>query len=278
MGSDRDGQGHPHVLAARAAVPCARAIAVALALLASCSANAVAGPIKLTATFARGATLGAATVLDAELHVAPRRAPATEVRVYYPASLGILSSGLGLVACRRPASDFVTVLITAPRLGGCSPNAVMADGSARADVQLSDGQVIREFATVALLSGAVVNGRIGLVFFVEGVRPFGARLVYAGELRPAPAPFGGALVAHLPAIPSLAGTATVALTDMRLAIGSHTIVYRARTGKRYRPEGVALPSRCPRGGFRFRGEVAFADGARAVAETVVRCPPPAGSM
>jgi len=258
-------------------VPYARAIVVALAAIASCSATAAARPVELTAGFARGATLGAATVLHAELRVDPRRAPATEVRVYYPASVGLLSSGLGLVACSRPAADFATVLITGSRLGGCSPNAVIAYGTARANVLLSDGQVIPEYATVTLLLGEVVNGRIGLVVFVDGVRPFGAKLAYAGELRRASGSFGGALVARLPAIPALAGTATVALTNMRLAIGSRAIVYRTRGGERYRPEGVALPSRCPSGGFRFRAEVGFADGGQAAAETVVRCPPAAGS-
>jgi hypothetical protein len=168
-------------------------------------------------------------------------------------------------------------MITGPRLGGCSPNAVIAYGTARANVRLNDGQVIPEFATVSLLLGEVVNGRIGLVVYVNGVRPFGAKLAFAGELSRASGSFGGALVARLPAIPALEGTATVTLTNMRLAIGSRAIVYRTRSGARYRPEGVALPSRCPRQGFRFRSEVTFADGGRASAETVVPCPPAAGS-
>lgn len=258
-------------------MPRAGALAAALAVLAIWSATAAGRAVELTAAFAPGATLGAATVLHADLRVDPRRAPTTEVRVYYPASVGVVSSGLGLVACRRSPSDFATVLITGPTLGGCPANAVMAYGSARANVRLSDGQVIPEFATVALLSGEVVDDRVGLVVFVTGIHPFGAKLVYRGELLAATGTFGGALVAQLPAIPSLDGTATVALTRMRLAIGSRAIVYRTRAGKRYRPEGVALPSRCPRGGFRFRAEVRFQDGGRAAGETVVRCPPAAGS-
>lgn len=244
---------------------------MALALLAGTAAMAAAAPIELTARFAPGAKLGSSTVLHAELHIDARRAPTTEVRVYYPASVGVLSSGLGLVPCKRPASDFAEVIVTAPRLGGCSPNGVIAYGFAHADVRLSDGQVIDEYAAVTLLAGEVVGGSIGLVTFVDGIRPFGGKLVYGGELRPAARPFGGALVARLPAIPSLAGTATVALTDMRLAIGSRAIVYRTRAGERYRPEGVALPSRCPRRGFRFRAEIDFADGSSAAAETVARC-------
>jgi len=252
----------------------AGAVAVALAILASCSPAAAARPVELTAAFDHGATLGAATALHAELRVDPRRPPATEVRVYWPASIGVLSSGLGLAACRRPASDFARILIEGPRFGGCPQNAVMAYGAATANVRLSDGQTIPEYATVAVLSGAIVNGSYGLVVFVTGQHPFGGQLAYAGELRPASGSFGGAFVARLPAIPSLAGIATVALTDMRLAIGSHAIVYRTRSGERYRPEGVALPERCPRRGFRFRAEVAFeGGGVRKTAETVVPCPP-----
>jgi hypothetical protein len=236
---------------------------------------AARGPAELTAAFERGATLGAATVVHAELRVDPRRArsPATEIRVFYPAGVGVLSSGLGLASCTRSVADFAEVVISGPRLGGCSPNAVIAHGTARANVRLSDGQVIPEFANVAILSGEIVGDGVGLVVLVNGLRPFAAQLAYAGELRAASGPFGGALAARLPAIPALEGVATVALVKLRLAIGSRRIVYRTRGGQRYRPEGVILPARCPPGGFRFRAQVAFEDGGRAMADTAVPCPP-----
>lgn len=260
-------------------MPRARLVAALLTLVATGSpaATAASGPVELTAAFERGARLNAATVVHAELRVDTRRvrSPATEIRVFYPAGVGVLSSGLGLASCRRDEADFAAVVIGGPRLGGCPPNAVIAYGEARADVRLSDGQVIPEYATVAVLSGEIDADRIGLVVFVNGLRPFAAKLAYAGELRAATGPFGGALVARLPAIPALEGVATVALVNLRLAIGSRRIVYRTRSGQRYRPEGVILPASCPRGGFRFRAQLAFEDGGRAAADTAVPCPPKA---
>jgi hypothetical protein len=152
---------------------------------------------------------------------------------------------------------------------------VLGFGLVRGDVRLVDGQVIPEYAALTLLSGAFEHGGLGLVVFVIGEHPFGARLTYAGELRPTQGEYGGAIVFHVPPIPSIADLATVALTRLQLAIGSPAIVYythvRRRTG-RYHPAGIALPSTCPRRGFRFRAALAFADGSHVAAKATVRCP------
>jgi len=263
-----------------------RAVRVALSALCASGALAVAatapvgaaGPVRITAAFDRDAALGGATALDVVLRLDPRRlttAPLTEVRFAYSRSLGIVSSGLGLAACTRPAADFAKVLITAPGLGGCPPNAVMGKGTARALVRLTNGQVIHEYATVTLLSGALEQGRLGLVVYVDGQRPFGAKLAFAGDVRGARPPYGGQIVMRMPVIPGLEELATVSLVEMRISIGSPAIRYYERRGGRlvaYRPEGIVLPARCPTGGFRFRAEVGFADGSRRSATSATPCP------
>jgi len=61
-------------------------------------------------------------------------------------------------ACARPASSR-PILISSSGLGGCPPNAVMAYGTARADVRLvQSGQVIPEYATLTVLSGPIEHG------------------------------------------------------------------------------------------------------------------------
>jgi hypothetical protein len=237
-----------------------------------------AGPVRVTATFDRDAVLGGPTALDVDLQLDPSRlttAPLTEVRFAYPRNLGLVSSGLGLATCTRPPSDFVRVLITAPRLGGCSPNAVMGKGTALALVRLTDGQVIREFATVTVLSGPIEHGRLGLVVYVDGQHPFGAKLAFAGEVSGAPAPYGGALTVRMPSVPGLEDLATIALVQMRITIGSHAIrYYEHRHGQlvAYHPEGVELPVSCPARGFRFRAQVSFADHSRRSATSTTPCP------
>ncbi|HEX4804291.1 MAG TPA: hypothetical protein VFU94_00195 [Conexibacter sp.] len=262
----------------------------ALALLAGiCSGGWPAGaaqaratsPVRVSASFDPGARLGSASAMAVDLRLDPSRlttAQLTEVRVAYPQNLGLVSSGLGLATCTRPAEDFAQVLISGPTLGGCPPNSVMGYGEARAIVRLVDGgQVIPEYATVALLSGPIQRGLLGLVVFIDGQRPFGAKLAFSGQVTDAAPPYGGALRVRLPAIPGIADLATVSLVELRVVIGSHAIRYYERRGSRvvaYRPDGVELPAVCPPGGFRFRADVRFADGSRRSATSVTRCPPP----
>ena len=232
--------------------------------------------IRLTAGFAPGACLGASSEMHAALHIDSGRVRGqlTSARVLYPKGLGLVASGLGLATCTRPQSEFRSVLIRGRGLDGCPPNAVLGYGTARAEVRLLAGQVIEETATLTVLSGPLQLGALGLVVFVDGQRPLGAKLVFAGEVGAGHGPFGGSLAVRLPAIPSIADLATVALTDLRLSIGSRRITYYKRVrGKRvgYHPEGIALPVRCPKGGFRFRAQLGFDDGARLSAETTVSC-------
>jgi hypothetical protein len=264
------------------------ALAAALVALAAtwpAAAAPAAGPARLTAGFDPGARLGGSTALHLALRIDPRRAhsPVTEVQLLYPKGLGIVSSGLGLASCVRPASDFQQVLIGSDfGLEGCSPNAVLGYGTAIANVQLGP-QTIPEYATLTVLAGAFQHGALGLVVFVDGDHPFGAKLAYAGDVGPPSGPFGGALAVRIPAIPSIADLATVSLVDLRLSIGSHAITYYAHVAKRtgaYHPDGIQLPSRCPADGFRFRAKVTFQDGSHAATDTTVRCArfaPPAGS-
>jgi len=264
-----------------------RCRAVRLALAALCAIGALAaaagptgatGPIRLSAVFDPDATLGSDTAIDVTLQLDPQRltrAPLNEVRFAYPRSLGIVSSGLGLAACQRPETDFVNVLITGPRLGGCSPNAVMALGTALALVRLTNGQVIPEYATITLLSGPLERGRLRLVAFVDGQHPFGAKLAFAGDVRGARAPYGGELTVRMPAIPGIEDLATISLVELRISIGSHAIrYYERRKGRRvaYRPEGILLPTACPRRGFRFRVRVGFSDSSHRSATAVTPCP------
>lgn len=241
------------------------------------------GPVRVTATFDRGARLGSSTAVDLTLRLDPRRlttAPLTEVRLAYPQELGLVSSGLGLATCSRPASDFAKVLVSGPLFGGCPANSIMGYGEARAVVRLTqNGQVIPEYATLALLSGPIEAGGLGLVVYVEGRRPFGAELAFAGDVVDAAPPYGGVMTVRMPIIPGIADLATVSLVELRMVIGSHAIRYVRRRGHQlvaYRPDGVELPATCPRGGFRFHAEVRFADGGRRSASSATPCPRSAG--
>lgn len=263
---------------AGAALVVLAALSAAPGVVSAAGAAAMRRPVEVVASFDRHAQLGSGTALDVRLRLDPSRLPSaqlTEVQFAYPRSLGIVSSGLGLAPCTRPPQDFAAVLIGASGLAGCSPNAVMGLGSARAIVRLTTGQVIPEYATLTLLSGALEHGRLGLVVFVDGQRPFGAKLAFAGDVRGASRPYGGALSVRMPQVPGIEQIATISLVELRVVIGAHRIRYRERRHGRtvwYHPDGVQLPTACPRGGFRFRARVGFSDGTRRSATTVTPCP------
>lgn len=262
--------------------------ALAALLLASPVAAAAAarsaagdGAVTLRASFAPGARLGAESPIRLGLSVDTRKAPAAvrEVRLSFPASLGLATSGLGASTCRRTAAELAAVLIDGLGLAGCSPNAVMGRGTARAEVRFFPGpasgpELIPERASVTMLAAPFVEDRFGLLFIANGLRPFGATMVFAGTIEPASPPFGGTLLMRAPAVPNQF-EADVALTAIAFEIGSPDLRYTERRGGRtvsYRPEGVVLPPRCPRARFPFEAELTLADGRRVRAATTIRCP------
>ncbi len=146
----------------------------------------------------------------------------------------------------------------------------MALGDARAAVRIGTYRFTAT-ALLTILSGDYRDGQLGLVAFVDGLNPLGYKLAYRGSAGSAPAPFGGQLTMTLPAIPDLPDDASFALTRLRLSIGDPRIVY-VDGRHRYRPGGIELPRSCPRGGFRFRAQLGFADGSRSTLETRAACP------
>ncbi len=248
------------------------------ALLVAASAfgctSAHAAPVRVNASLDRHARLGGSSALTLGLHVDTRQepSPVTSVRLSYAQGLGVVSSSLGLDSCVRPASEFQAILISSSGLGGCPPNAVMAYGTARAIVRLvQGGQVIPEYASLTVLSGPIEHGALQLVLFIDGQRPFGARLILAGQAVTAPSPYGGALVVQFPQIASLEDVATIYLTDLQLTLGSPKIRYFDH-GRPYWPGGIALPDRCPSRGFPFAVALAFRDGTHRAASTTAQCP------
>ncbi|HYM54184.1 MAG TPA: hypothetical protein VES97_02395, partial [Solirubrobacteraceae bacterium] len=121
----------------------------------------------------------------------------------------------------------------------------------------------------------VQNGRLGLLFYADGEGPVYAQLIFPALILEAPAPFGGRLETQIPVIPSLPEAPNAAVVQMRSTIGPKNITYYQRSHGRtiaYHPNGLLLPSSCPRGGFPFAASFAFLDGTHASARTSVPCP------
>jgi hypothetical protein len=193
--------------------------------------------------------------------------PVTTIALLYPHNFGIFTSGLGLASCTVP-----TLEALGPK--GCPSRSLMGYGTATGAVQVGN-QVVDEKALTEVFMAPFENGEIVLSFFLDAFTPLEAERVFRGALQPASPPYGGALTITVPLIESFAEGPDVALVKLRSTIGPLGITYYERVHGEfvpYKPRGVMLPRRCPRGGFPFAARFAFADGEQLTASKKVLCP------
>jgi hypothetical protein len=184
----------------------------------------------------------------------------TGISFHYPADLGIGTSGLGLATCAPAKLSFA-----GPQ--ACPTNSIMGRGSALAKFQVSP-EVSEETASIALVAGPPQHGYLKLLISATGSYPVQARIVMSTLLLP------GQLQISVPLVPGLPEGPDVAVVRVKATIGGNLTYYERAHGKRvpYRPQGILLPKRCPRGGFHFHANFSFLDGSHTRSQTVVRCP------
>ena len=218
--------------------------------------------------------LGKSTTVNLRIRVAPGAEPIppplTEAEVRYPAGLDPQLSGLGIEACT------VATLETAG-VGACPPDSVMGEGQAIAEFLIAH-RVVRELAQITAVRTTEQEGHLTMLMYVYDETAVSAQLILTGRLLPAGGPFAGLLDIQVPLLKSLPGTPDVSVAEIQLGLGPETLTYSETiAGKlvHYIPEGIALPKRCPPGGFPFAVTLGFANGAHAQAGTAVPCPPSA---
>jgi hypothetical protein len=200
------------------------------------------------------------------------QSPLTNVSVLLPGEIGLATSGLGLENCR---------LHTLEERGayGCPADALMGRGTATAEISIG-GETIAESAQIEVFSAPVREGRLALWVFANAHTPVSAEPVFPAAVVSAPSPYGDAIDAAIPLIPTLPGAPDVAVTRFHMALGAtargpdHFVYYKSVRGRRvgYAPKGLLLPSACPRGGFPFEAQFVFQDETNATARTTVPCP------
>jgi hypothetical protein len=216
--------------------------------------------------------LGASTTISFGFHVetidglAPP--PLTSVDLHMPAGINYTTTTLGLAIC-QPA-----VLLT-KGLSGCSPNSRLGFGSAFVEVPFGADSG-HELPEIQAVMGPPHDGNLVVLFYANGREPVSAQLVFAGEVLPASGIFGSQLTTEVPPIASVPGGPDVSVVSVQSTIGPRDLVYyHHRHGRLvpFRPQGVSVPERCPRGGFPFSAEFGFQDGSRTTATTRAPCPP-----
>ena len=188
----------------------------------------------------------------------------TEVELLEP-DIGITVSGLGLSTCSRARLEAL-----GPQ--GCPPDSWMGRGSALAEIPVGP-TLLHETANVAVVRAPEADGHLALLFYASGEAPAIAQVIFSGLLLPAPD--SERVQIELPLVPSFPGAPDVAFVKLRVTLGPDGLIYYERVrGKvvRYRPQGILLPDRCPRGGFPFAASLTFVDGSHVSTATTVPCP------
>jgi hypothetical protein len=236
-------------------VPVAAQAAPRVALRASFTPDRLSTPTTIFFEF---------TIAREEGHVPP---PLTQVLLRMPAGMSYTTSDLGLAICKPQA-------LIARGLSGCSPNARLGHGSAFVEVPFGTSAG-REIPDIEALMGPPHDGNVVVLFYANGRVPVFAQIVFSAELLPGGGPFGMTLDTTLPLIPSVTNGPPVSILRVSSTIGPSRLTYYKRVHGRlvgYRPRGVEVPERCPRGGFPFDARFTFLDGSRAQARTAVPCP------
>jgi len=208
--------------------------------------------------------LGAATTVTFGVKIDPPRltgpTPLNEIEVSYPNNLGLATSGLGLESCDPGALEAIG-------RAACPADSKMGTGTAVVEVPFGP-TIISEQVQLDTYAAPSTDGYLHLAILAHGQEPVLASVILTGILLP------GRLRITVPPIASLPGAPNIALVSMRATLGG-ALTYYERRGRRrvaYRPRGIGLPDRCPRGGWKVAARFAFVDGLSSHASTSIACP------
>ncbi|HEY1688469.1 MAG TPA: hypothetical protein VGF95_06335 [Solirubrobacteraceae bacterium] len=258
-----------------------RLLGMMVALLACCGmfaalATSAASAQEETATLHTSFTpdkLGASTTIgfDFEVRTVDGLAPPplTGMDLHMPAGMGYINTTLGLALCSRSTLE-------AKGGGACPTNSVLGTGSAFVEVPFGKGAG-HELPTITAYMGPPNKGNMVILFYVNGRTPVYGQFIFNGEVLPQAGIFGSQLNAAVPLVKSVPNGPDVSIVRGETNIGpEHLVYYRKNKGRRekFKPRGIAVPEKCPAGGFPFVAEFSFQDGSTAEAEDIVPCPKP----
>jgi hypothetical protein len=253
--------------------PRAYALALALLVLGCLPASAQATETVALHTSFTPNRLGASTTIGFGFTIGSTTgglpSPLTHVSLRMPKGMNYVTTTLGLAIC-RPEN------LVAKGLSGCSPNSRLGYGSAFVEVPFG-ADAGHEIPEIQALMGPPHDGNIVVLFYANGLAPVYAQIVFAGELLPGEGAFGGDLDTTIPEIKSVTNGPPVSIINVSSTIGPNHLTYYKRVhGKLvgYKPQGISLPTKCPRGGFPFFAQFTFLDGTQVPATSKVPCPPP----
>jgi hypothetical protein len=242
----------------------------ALGLLLISGTAGAAERVALKAGFAPD-QLGAGTTIHLGFNITSTTggvpSPVTDVQLDLPAGMGLGTTNLGEETC-DPAMLF------AVGFEGCSPNSQMGLGNANVEIPVAAGR-INIHAFIRIYMGVPEHQHTTLLIFAETRTPVVGNFLFPSELLPTTGIYGAKIHTKMPLIPTWPEGPSAVIVHMETTLGpSHLTYYRHKHNKLvpYTPEGLAVPERCPRGGFRFGATYHFYDGSTVPVTTNVPCP------
>jgi hypothetical protein len=216
-----------------------------------------------------GSYVSIATSIQVADAVGASPSPVTSFELYLPAGAEIGSSSLGLAICSA-----AVLSSTGPE--GCPQNAQIGTGSAMVTVPFGP-ELVQERANIVAVMGPPVHEQVVTLLYAEARTPILAQLILPGLLLPDSGAFGERLTSTVPVTATLPGADDAAMTALKLDIDPPGLLYEKVAHEHtvsYHPQGVAIPARCPRGGFPFRAVLHFQNGDTVTSRRTVPCPPP----
>lgn len=193
--------------------------------------------------------------------------PLTSVMVSLPPHVGVLQTTLGQVVCEPWRLEAMGET-------GCSTNALMGRGHAVAELVFGN-TIVRDAADVSMFMGVPVAEHTTMVFLAVSKSPVVAEFIFHGALLPNPQSLDGAIFqTTIPLISSVPGGPNVSVVSVESTLGPENITYYRTVHRKkiaFRPEGLTLPRKCPRGGLEFAAVLGFADGTMSKVESRAPC-------
>jgi hypothetical protein len=227
--------------------------------------------VELTASFSPD-RLGASTTIHFGFTISSLTgrvpSPVTDVQISLPAGMGLGTTDLGEETCNP-----TMLLEFGPE--GCSPNSRMGVGNATVEIPVEFAESPKFHASVTIYMGVPQHQHTTMLIYAETKTPVSGEYLFPSELLPTSGIYGAELHTAMPLIPTWPDGPPAAVIHMETTLGpSHLTYFTHRHGKLvpYAPEGMAVPERCPHGGFPFRGTYHFDDGSTVSATARVPCP------
>jgi hypothetical protein len=206
-----------------------------------------------------GDFLGAGAAVQAEFHINGTESAGgvpsqlRTVSVYLPAGTRVSSKG------------FKTCSVTTLEASGPSacPKGSAASPVGRAIVTAPiGGTTVTEPATIE----AFLAPGGGLNFYNVGTSPIAATIIAKGGFQSGGAGYGPKLVTEIPPIPTVPGAPNASVTFINVKVGA-----AIRKGHKIISYGTS-PSKCPKGGFKWKTELTFESGETVTSFATTKCP------